>query len=296
MKETIVQPSSTTVPIKGRKDVQIDAGQPWPAPYRGSIYSIIDSRKHSQKVLQWQYKDLKAQIEPPKKLLERLESVGKSGQSGKGSIRITANGDVLTKVEASNYSRVTEAPVSKGWIPVYLGELNGNLGFNIETDPEPPEQSPTVWSGFPFNHGERWTVSHDDKLLWKWRDYRFYSAFNHSELIETYKQFRNPAGRLYINEFGHIYVNVPNPSDSQAKNVLLQIFNEWKKNAKAQNDSAALRLVNRRLKVTGGGEIEEGLLPLHLGHLSQFDEGAVPQPVVTDESYYVETAHGEKLE
>lgn len=296
MTDAVVKSSSTTVPIDGGTDVQIEPGQPWPAPYRGSLYSVVDSRKHNQTVLRWQYKDLKVQVNPPEQLLDRLRSVGKSGQTGKGSIRITAGGEVLTKVEASNYSRVEEAPVSKGWIPVYLGELSGDLGFDIAIDPYPPKQDPTVWEGFPFNHGERWAVSHDDRLLWKWKDHRFYSAFDHSDLIEKYKQFRNIAGRLYINEYGHVFVNVPNPEENQTQSDIDQIFNDWKKRAEARNDSAALRLVNRRLKVTGDGDITEGLLPLHLGHLNRFDEGTVPRPVVTNESYYVATARGENLD
>lgn len=295
MADAAVQSTPTTVPIDGGLDVQVEPGQPWPAPYRGSTYSIVDSRKHNQTVLRWQYNDLKVQVNPPDQLLDRLQAVGKSGQTGKGSIRITAGREVLTKVEASNYSRTEQAPVSDGWIPVYLGKLDSDLGFNITVDPDPSQQVPTVWNGFPFNHGERWTVSYDDRLLWKWRDYRFYSAFDHSELIKTYQQFRNVAGRLYINEHGHVFANVPNSNNGHAQDEIAQIFADWKKRAKARNDSAAIRLVNRRLKVTGDGNIEDGLLPLHLGHLSQFDDGTIPQPVVTDESYYVAAARGENL-
>lgn len=290
-----IQSVPTTVPVHGNSDVQINPGQPWPSPYRGSIYSLIESRKHRQIVLRWQYNDLKVQVEPPEGLLEKLQSIGKSAQTGKGSIRITADGEVLTKVEASDYSNIEEAPVNKGWIPVYVGKMDGRFGFDISIDPDHSTETPTVWSGFPFNHGERWAVSHDDRLLWKWRDYRFYSAFDHSELIEEYKQFRNIAGRLYINEFGHVFVNVPNPEDEQGTDEIFNIFNNWKQRAEARNDSAALRLVKRRLKVTGDGDTEEGLLPLYLGHLSRFDDETVPRPVVTDESYYVANARGENL-
>lgn len=290
-----IEAGSTTVPIDSGSDVQIDSGQPWPAPYRGSTYSIVDSRKHNT-VLQWQYKDLKVHINPPKQLIKLLRSVGKSRETGKGSIRITADGEVLTKVNASTYSRVEEAPVSEGWIPVYVGQLSGTLEFDIATDPDPPTQRPTVWSGFPFNHGERWAVSHNDRLIWKWQDYRFYSSFDHSELIKTYKQYRSIAGRLYINENGHVFVNVPNPDNKETQDEILRIFNDWKQQAEARDDTAALRLVRRRLKVTGEGDPDDGLLPLHIGHLNQFDDGTVPRPVVTDETYYVATARGEHLD
>lgn len=29
-----------------------------------------------------------------------------------------------------------------------------------------------------------------------------------------------------------------------------------------------------------------GLLPVHIGHLSQFDRGRIPRAIVDDESYY----------
>lgn len=286
----------TTVPIAGGSDVEIEPGQPWPAPYRGSSYSIVDSRKHDQTVLRWQYNDLKVQVTPPSGLVESLRAYGKSSQTGKGSIRITAGREVLTKIEASNFNQLKQAPVSEGWIPVYIGKLEGELGFDIAIDPEPPAHEPSVWGGFPFNHGETWTVSQDDQLLWKWRDYRFSSAFDHSKLVEAYKKFRNIAGRAYINEYGHVFVNVPNPDNGQDPGEISKIFNEWMERAESQNKTAALRLVNRRLKVTGDGNLNEGLLPLHLGHLSQFDDGTVPRPVVTDEAYFVAAARGENLD
>jgi hypothetical protein len=38
----------------------------------------------------------------------------------------------------------------------------------------------------------------------------------------------------------------------------------------------------------------EGHLPIHLGHLSQFDGGVVPRPVVDDESYYLAVGEYER--
>jgi len=44
-----------------------------------------------------------------------------------------------------------------------------------------------MWDGFTFNHGERWAVGINDKLIWKRPGYRFESAFDHEELIERYE-------------------------------------------------------------------------------------------------------------
>ena len=287
---------SVKVPIAGGQDVDIKPGQPWPAPYRGSRYSLIESRDKGQRVFQWRYNDLVIHVEPPRGLIDQLQMLGKSSGSGKGSIRITANGEILTKIQSSEYANSGMAPVDSGWIPVYLGQLDGQLGFEVETDPEPPNETVDIWGGLPFNHGETWSVSADERLIWKWKDYRFYSAFEHSELVEAYERYRTRAGRLYINEFGHVIVNVPRGEiPTGREEEVNHVFGEWKRQAERNGNSAALKLVTRRLKVTGDGNPEEGHLPVHIGHLDQFDGGVIPKPVVDDESYYVAAARGEEL-
>jgi hypothetical protein len=42
----------------------------------------------------------------------------------------------------------------------------------------------------------------------------------------------------------------------------------------------------RRLKATGRGNPENGTLPIYLGHVSEFDGGNTPVPVITDAAYY----------
>lgn len=284
----------TTVPIANGQSVEIEAGFPWPSAYRGSKYSLIDSRKHNKTVLQWKYHDLNVVVNPPTELLSHMTELGKSRGSGKGSIRITAGGEVLTKIRHGSYTHSARAPADSGWIPVYLGKLSGDLGFDIDIDPN--DSGATVWGGFPFNHGERWAVGYNGNLIWKWQDYRFESAFDHPELVEAYEKFRTTAGRLYINEYGHVFANVPRqevPSSKQSE--VEQIFSQWQSEAKRNGDRAAQRLVQRRLKVTGDDDPSEGHLPLYLGHLSSFDDGFIPRPVVEDETYYVACARGEEL-
>ncbi len=289
-----IETTPTTVPIANGQSVEIQAGHPWPSAYRGSKYSLLDSRKHNKTILQWKYHDLNVPVEPPEGILSQLRELGKSRGSGKGSIRITAGGEILTKIRHGSYKYAEKAPADSGWIPVYLGKLSGDLGFDVDINPKSLQT--TVWGGFPFNHGERWAVGYNGKLLWKWQDYRFESAFDHSELVEAYEEFRTTAGRLYINEYEHVFANVPRqevPSSKQAE--LERIFSDWQSKATRNGDQAAQRLVQRRLKVTGDGDPDKGHLPLYLGHLSSFDDGAIPRPVVDDETYYVACARGEEL-
>lgn len=280
---------STSVPINGGQDVTIHHGSPWPSVYRGSKYSLVDSQKRRRdKVVQWKYKDLQSVVEPPSGLVPAMQAVGKSFATGKGSFRVTAGGEVLTKVHADEFPNADQAPHASGWIPVYVGKLTGGMDFDqLNNDPSPP--APSVWDGLSFNHGETWAVGVDDRLIWKRDQFRFESAFDHSELVETYQQYRTVAGRLYINEFGHIWINAPSDSvpDDRAEEVS-RIFEKWRDTVEAAGDSAAMRLVDTRLKATAqDGDPENGHLPLYIGHLSEFDDGLIPRPVVTDPGYFV---------
>lgn len=281
----------TVVPISGSEDVELSPGQPWPSAYRGSRYSVVrSSRGNREAVLKWEYKDLRVHLELPEKLREGLRRVGKSGGSGHGSLRITAAGEVLTKVQAHNYDNADEAPVSDGWIPVYVGQLSGNLAFeDVDVDPEPlGDDEIAVWEGLPFNHGERWAVSGRGNLIWKWRDYRFQSAFDHSELVSRYRRYRQPAGRLYVTEFGHVYVNVdPDTIPDSREDLVLGTFEQWRNQADRNGNNPALRLVTRRLKsTTNTNDLRDGLLPMYIGHLSDFDGGVIPKPIVDDDLYF----------
>lgn len=285
---------STSVPIAGGRDVTIDPSKPWPSAYRGSKYSLVQSRKRRRDhVVRWQHKELPAFCSPPDGLLDAMQSVGKSQSSGEGSFRITADGEVLTKVAASSYTHSDQAPHSDGWIAVYLGQLHGRLGFDeVNIDPTPPDSGVKLWDGFTFNHGERWAVSHNDQLIWKRPGYRFTSTFDHTELIACYQQYRRTAGRLYINEYGHIWINVPRsevPEDQHQ--VIESLVDHWYQQVEQEERTTAKRLVTRRLTMTSpDDEPETGHLPVYIGTLKKFDDGIIPRPVVTDQSYFIDAS------
>ncbi|SEH66822.1 hypothetical protein SAMN05192561_1269 [Halopenitus malekzadehii] len=211
---------------------------------------------------------------------------GKSG--GRGIFRVTADGEVLTKVKADDYSNLDQAPVSSGWIPVYLGTVQGLRFRDVDLDPEIPRDGIAVWPGFPFNHGETWSVGDDASLTWKWKDYAFESAFGHPELVDRYKTYRPNGGRIYLTETGHVWGNIDPDTVSTGRGPeIQQAVANWKETAEKEGNAATLRLVNRRLVATSQtDDPSDGLLPIHLGHLSHFDNGTVPRPVVDDQTYF----------
>jgi hypothetical protein len=292
-----VTAESTKVPITGGRSVEVAPKQPWPSAYRGSTYSLVTNDDFGADiVLKWEQLDLQIYADPPAGLHDAMQSAGK--RNGLGSVRITARGEVITKVHADNYPHLDRAPVSDGWVPVYLGTLSGELDFGtVDVDPTPPKDGVRVWTGFPFNHGERWSVSYDDKLIWKWRDYRFESAFDHDELIDTYYEYRPTPGRLYVTEYGHVWANVPNDDVATGGEAEVQnAISDWRQTAEANGNSSTLRLVNRRLVATSqSDDPADGHLPIHLGHLQNFDGGVVPRPVVDDEDYYLEVGQYEDV-
>lgn len=289
--------TSTEVPIAGNQSVTVEPQQPWPSAYRGSRYSIVmDDDFDDHAVLKWEHRDLSIFASAPNKLRQAMVLIGK-GQ-GLGSFRITAAGEVLTKVEASTYDNIDQAPVSKGWIPVYLGKCRGEIDFgDVDTNPSPPSNGIKVWTSFPFNHGERWSVSSGDELVWNWRDYRFRSAFDHSDLIDRYAKYRPNPGRIYITEHGHIWGNIPHNDvlpDKRAE--ISEAVTKWKTDAESRGDATSLRLVNRRLVATSRSEDPAGgQLPIHLGHLRDFDDAVIPKPIVDDQSYFLAVGQYEEV-
>jgi len=284
-----IEPDRTKVPIDGATDVTLHPGHPWPSTYRGSKYSLVDSQKRRRdKIIKWQYKGLQAVAEPPDGLVEAMQKVGKSDATGKGSFRVTAAREVLTKVHADNYPDADKAPHASGWIPVYLGKLAGGLGLD-DLNNDPDRSTPTVWDGLSFNHGETWSVNTGGELVWSHDQFSFQSAFDHPELIDTYRQFRTNPGRLYINEHGHVWINAPADSipDDQ-KRSMREIYDSWKALVENVGDTAAQRLVTKRLTVTSrDGDPMKGHLPLYIGHLCDFGGGVIPRAVVDDPSYFV---------
>lgn len=284
----VLDQQPTDVPVNEDRQVTVRPGDPWPSAYRGSEYSIVASRKHGA-VAEWSHMgNIQAVTDVPDGLQDALRNLGKD--AGLGSFRLTAAGEVLTKIPASDYRKREDAPVSRGHVPVYVGKIDGTFDFQaFSNDPTPPESigNVSVWSGLPFKHGETWAVTSDDTLCWSWQDYYFESAFDHPEIAETYKRFRPGGGLIYINEHGHIWGNV-NREDVPAseRELIGKAYSEWERTA----SNAEQRLVTRRLERMKSESAPDGLLPVYFGHLSQFDDGLIPKPIVDDEYYFTDEA------
>jgi len=197
---------------------------------------------------------------------------------------------VLTKIHADDYKHVDQAPIDSGWIPVYVGKLSDTIDFDeVDSDPSAPNNRKVkVWTGFPFNHGERWSVSQDGTLFWKWRDYRFESSFDHPELVEKYRKYRDTAGRLYITENGHVWVNVPRDGIMQDKELAIKMQST---NGSRLPSPTMIRLHFDSSIVDWSRQVEttiqrQAISPIHLGHLRAFDGGVIPKPVVDDPTYF----------
>lgn len=276
----------------GDRIVSIDPGNPWPGVYRGSKYSILQNGSDLELV--HQYQDLDIEGEMPKHLVDSLCAVNKSGGDATGSIRVTADREVLTKVHADNYPHADRALVSEGWIPVYLGKLNGLINFGwLENDPDSSAlDPPCVWEGLSFKHGERWSVTVTGDLEWRINRparFQFPSAYSHHDLTRTYSALRSTGGRLRINEYGHTWMEFPvNELSKHSKTE--GMMEEWFKTAKQQNRNRISNLLFERLKATGNGNPSSGNLPVYLGHISEFDNGHIPSPVITDKDYYLSIA------
>lgn len=288
----------TKVPIDGGRSVEIEPLHPWPSAYRGSKYSLVTEGRFDEAHLKWEHRGLAVYGEAPSGLRTAMLRVGRD--SGKGSFRVTARGEVLTKVSSGSYGNVDLAPVSHGWIPVYLGRLSGRVDLGeIPTDPATPDRGKvSIWTGPPFGHGEQWAVGTDETLIWTWRDYRFESAFDHPELIAAYDQYRPNPGAVYLTETGHVWVNVPRDDvNSDRVEDIERAINEWQAAAEEASDETTLRLVTRRLRATSrNDDPATGYLPVHLGHLSEFDNGTVPRTVVDDSSYFSVVGRAESVD
>ena len=278
----------STVRTFGDLVVSIESGKPWPGVYRGSKYSL---RGNGSGIgLYPSHRDIEIEGAVPDGLMDALHDTGKSEGTGRGSIKITANRDVLTKVKAEEYSNLDEAFVERGWVPVYLGKLSGSIEFpNIDNDPDDGTfDPPCVWEGLPFNHGERWTMPVSGSPEWRKKmtqSFRFPSAYDHGSLTKTYRSFRPNGGRFRVNEHGHVWMELPN-KDVQQSSLLGDKLESWYEESRSQGRNQVLQMIHRRLKSTGGGNPKNGWLPIYLGHISDFDRGDIPTPVINDETYF----------
>ncbi len=236
-------------------------GEPWPAPYRGSRYTM--RRGGGLTYVGWERDPLSVRAEPyPRQLADTVRAV----KGHNGSFRVTPHGAVITKVLRGG---------GTWWEPQYVGIYDEDLVFpGIDNAPATLTRG-MYWTGLPFMHGEYWRVSPNSRLRnrleWKSRGYVFSSTRGYPELFLACLDLRPGGGRIYITESGCVWMNVPdgdiNPDHRTRLRRLQRSQLEDLKEARAY---ATLRLLRERIEAT------KGCRPLYVGRLAEFDHGEPP--------------------
>jgi len=289
----------TIAPGPYGKPIEIKPYTRWPLPYRGSKYSLVERIIGGKRrwIVVWKYmdiapiynKDEDGNPKLPENLLLSFRKIGKSS----GSFRITPNKEVITKV----LNREGK------WVTYYLGKLEGQWNFGNNIDLDPKIRPFSLWTGFTFHHGEYWSVwireRSGSKLYWKYRiDYSnkflpivqhiyFNSVEDYPDLVRIYLEIRPHGGRLYINEYGHIWMNLPNSE------VGPTYEDEIKSNIESLLDGTFEgngRLIYKRFK-------ETQCWPIYIGNIKDYDLGNPPRTYFEDLSHYFENiSRNEEIE
>tara|TARA_B100000029_G_C17553414_1_gene950896 strand:- start:1117 stop:2016 length:900 start_codon:yes stop_codon:yes gene_type:complete len=256
-----IQQVPTKVPSAGGIEQLVDPGDPWPAPYRGSKYSVrrlARSGERTQYRLVWARQDKLVHTKVPKGLISALR-VSRPNLSG--SIRITSHGEVLCK-------RLDDR--TGLWNPFYLGKLEaGELEFDgFDLDPSDLSLA-QFWRGFHFKHGETWSVwsrpGNNDYLYWSKQGMYFRSTNRYPELCQRLRSIRPRGGRIYITEHGHIWFNLTDKGTSpQFRTKIAEIARKDVELFRSDSSwDTLIDSISERISATK-------CRPLYLGRMSDF--------------------------
>jgi hypothetical protein len=244
----------------GDTSITVTPGGPWPAPYRGSKYTVQGGKGLT--LVGWKRNPLGVQANP---FPDQLARYVRAAKGGNGSFRITAHGAIITKVAVRGGS---------AWQPQYLGKYDGDLRFDgVENSPE-GLQLGMYWTGLPFVHGEFWRVSPhftgDGHLHWSSHGWTHPSTRPYPQLIEHCLAVRPSGGRIYITESGSIWMNVPDHDLADNFRATFQGLQQAQlEHMKQRGLRAALRLLVERIQATG-------CRPIYVGQIADFDHGKPP--------------------
>ena len=259
---TTITDNKTTVPSIDGIPVEVHPGDRWPAPYRGSKYSVrrlagADGKDRYRLV--WARQDKLVHTPIPIGLIPLLRV---SRPSITGSIRITSHREVLCK-------RLD--PVSGLWVPYYIGMLDGDIEFeDTGFDLNPIDMSlGQFWRGFHFKHGETWAVwtrgGNEDYLYWSKRGVYFKSTKPYSELCKLVRDIRPKGVRIYITEHGHIWFNL-NDAEVSYKyrdDIKQEMYNDIELFKSDPEYDTLIESISERIVATK-------LRPLYLGKIDDF--------------------------
>ena len=258
---SILQVSTQVPAIEGESEV-INPGDRWPAPYRGSKYSVrrlVRSREKTQYRWVWARKDKLIHSVVPKGLILALRE---ARPNLTGSIRITSHREVLCK----------KLNTTTGlWVPYYVGKLEGRLEFDgFDLDPDDLELG-QFWRGLHFKHGETWSVwtrrGNADYLYWSRQGMYFRSVNPYPKLCKLLRSVRPRGGRIYITEHGHIWFNLTEQGTSyEYKNHIKEkMSGDFREFRSDDCWDTLIDSISERVTATK-------TRPLYLGHISEFGE------------------------
>jgi len=281
-----IKEESTVVPAERGNKISLEPYDKWPLPYRGSRYSLIETRINGKrkKVVAWKHRDFEPLFhqnkdgEPvlPINLIRAFREIGKSG----GRFKVTPYKEVITTVKGGRGA-------------FYLGKLKGEWNFEgIDLNPEIEKFG--IWNGLSFNHGECWSVwvrkGAGTKLYWSvsrgWTNNRprrelklhFESINDFPQLTRLFRDIRPKGGIIYFNEFGHIWMNLPGSQVSpQYEQKIDDKIENWKSDTTKNR-----RVVLKRLQNT------DGCWPIYLGTVDDFPNRSAPRTYFKDLDTYWE--------
>ncbi len=249
----------TTVPSIDGKVAEINPGDIWPLPYRGSRYRIrkIDA---SLKLCWTRYDIVHCSGSLPEGIIQAMVD---HKLNSRGSLRVSPHKEAITKRQIGDGI----------WESVYLGKIDGVFLFDgFDLDPSKISTG-NIWRGFHFKHGEQFAVwnraGNEDYLYWTFRGLYFRTIDKYPELCAKVREIRPRCGRIYITEYGHIWMNLPiNEVSDEWTSAFRELLSKDKL-VLAKND-ILLQSVYDRLRATK-------MYPIYVGHISEFDSGFAPR-------------------
>ena len=263
---TLLDEQTTVLGANG-ETINLNPGDAWPLPFRGSRYSLkkVDDRIK----LCWTRLDvIHPSDEIPNGLIGAME---KFRNDTRGRIYVTPHKEVITKRQ-----------IGEKYECVYLGKIDGVFSFpGFDLDPK-NLQTGNLWRGLHFRHGEEFAVwnraGNDDYLYWTHKGLYFRTTEKYPEICEQVREIRPRCGRIYITEFGHIWMNLPDNDISYMWAPKFKTLLQSDREYLATNDILLQSIFSRRSATYA--------FPVHLGRIEDFDSGIPPRTHFNSYGYF----------
>jgi len=257
-KTTVIGPSK----LPGlRNKVELKPGDPWNVPYRGSKYTITSLK--DDKNVSWSRTGIKCNCTNiSKDFIDKIMRY----KNGLGSFLITPHKEIIARYQDEATGK---------WPAVYVGILEGKMEFD-SFDLDPELEIGQLWTGFMFKHGESFSVWSRDRsdnfLHWKRLGIHFRTVDQYAKLCTLVREIRPKGGRLYLNEYGHIWMNVPFSID-------LDVGHKWIPQIKQTISESRSHLSNNETLLSATYDRVETTktFPIYLGKVDEYMKSELPR-------------------